>query len=75
MPEITVTKIAGAIGAEIGGVDLRRELSDDTIAEIRRLWNEHVVIFFRDQALERPLPSALASRWSIRLSAASRAFP
>ena len=39
MPEITVTKIAGAIGAEIGGVDLRRELSDDTIAEIRRLWN------------------------------------
>ena len=37
MPEITVTKIAGAIGAEIGGVDLRRELSDDTIDEIRRL--------------------------------------
>lgn len=51
MPGITVTKIAGAIGAEIGGVDLRRELSDDTIAEIRRAWNEHVVIFFRNQDL------------------------
>ena len=62
MPEITVTKIAGAIGAEIGGVDLRRELSDDTIAEIRRLWNEHVVIFFRDQALESAQYLAFAER-------------
>ena len=62
MPEITVTKIAGAIGAEIGGVDLRRELSDDTIAEIRRLWNEHVVIFFRDQALESAQSLAFAER-------------
>ena len=62
MPEITVTKIAGAIGAEIGGVDLRRELSDDTIAEIRRVWNEHVVIFFRDQALESAQYLAFAER-------------
>ena len=62
MPEITVTKIAGAIGAEIGGVDLRRELSDDTIAEILRLWNEHVVIFFRDQALESAQYLAFAER-------------
>ena len=49
--QIKVSKIAGAIGAEIGGVDLRRELSDDIIADIRRAWNEHVVIFFRDQTL------------------------
>ncbi len=52
--QITVTKIAetiGTIGAEIGGVDLSRELPDETIAEIRRAWLEHVVIFFRDQNL------------------------
>ena len=48
---ITVTPIAGALGAEIAGVDLARPLSDETVAEIRRAWLEHLVVFFRDQAL------------------------
>ncbi len=47
---IRVAPIAGAIGAEIGGVDLR-ELDDDLIAEIRRAWLDHKVLFFRDQEL------------------------
>lgn len=63
MPGITVTKIAGAIGAEIGGVDLRRELPDDAIAEIRRAWNEHVVIFFRDQDLSSAQYLAFTERF------------
>ena len=62
MSAITVTRIAGAIGAEIGGVDLRRELPDETIAEIRRAWNEHVVIFFRDQELTNAQYLAFAER-------------
>jgi len=62
MSAITVTKIAGAIGAEIGGVDLRRELPDETIAEIRRAWNAHVVIFFRDQVLTNAQYLAFAER-------------
>jgi taurine dioxygenase len=45
-----VHRIAGALGAEITSVDLRR-LSDDEVAEIRRAWLEHLVVFFRDQAL------------------------
>ncbi len=48
---ITVTPTGGALGAEIGGVDLARDLSDATIAEIRRAWLAHLVVFFRDQAL------------------------
>ena len=63
MPGITVTKVAGGIGAEIGAVDLRRELSDDTIAEIRRAWNEHVVIFFRDQDISNTQYLAFAERF------------
>lgn len=47
---ITVEPIAGAIGAEIGGVDLR-DLDDDLIAELRRAWLDHKVLFFRDQEL------------------------
>ncbi len=49
---IEVRPIGGAIGAEIYGVDLRQEVSDATIAAIRRAWLEHCVIFFRDQPLE-----------------------
>src|SRR5262249_38688604 len=48
---IEVRPIAGAIGAEVHGLDLRRELSAATIAAIRRAWLEHCVIFFRDQPL------------------------
>jgi taurine dioxygenase len=62
---ITIQKIAGAIGAEISGVDLRRELSDDTIAEIRRAWLEHVVIFFRDQEISSAQFLAFAERFGM----------
>ncbi len=48
---IAVAPIAGALGAEIGGVDLGAELDDETVAEIRRAWLEHLVVFFRDQVL------------------------
>jgi taurine dioxygenase len=48
---ITVQPIAGALGAEIGGVDLAHAIDDDTLAEIRRAWLAHLVVFFRDQPL------------------------
>jgi taurine dioxygenase len=44
-------RIAGALGAEIEGVDLSRPLSKADFAELKRLWLEHLVIFFRNQAL------------------------
>jgi taurine dioxygenase len=48
---LKVRRLAGAIGAEIGGVDLSEELPDATIAAIRQALVDHGVIFFRDQAL------------------------
>lgn len=51
---IQARKAAGALGAEISGVDLSRPLDKAAAAEIRRLFLEHQVIFFRDQ----PLPPA-----------------
>lgn len=51
MGGITVQKVAGALGAEIGGVDLSVALDDATIAAIRAALVEHQVIFFRDQSL------------------------
>jgi len=48
---LQVHPIAGALGAEISGVDLSKDLDDATIAAIRGAWLEHLVVFFRDQDL------------------------
>jgi len=59
---ITVAPIAGALGAEIGGVDLATDLADETVAEIRRAWLEHLVVFFRDQDVSLDAFHAFARR-------------
>ena len=62
----TVEPVAGGLGAEILGVDLGRDLSDDTVAGIRRAWLEHLVVFFRDQDLPPARFLALARQSSLR---------
>lgn len=47
---IQVRPISGALGAEIHGVDLSN-LDDQTFAEIRQAFRDHLVIFFRDQTM------------------------
>jgi acyl-CoA synthetase (AMP-forming)/AMP-acid ligase II/alpha-ketoglutarate-dependent taurine dioxygenase len=59
---IDVEPLAGAIGAEISGVDLASDLDDRTVAEIRRAWLEHLVVFFRDQELTPDAFLAFARR-------------
>ncbi len=49
---ISVTPLSGALGAEIGGVDVSMALDDGTVAEIRQALLDHQVIFFRDQDLD-----------------------
>jgi len=49
--KLEVKPIAGALGAEIHGVDLSRELDAATVAEIRRIWLKYNVVFFRGQNL------------------------
>jgi taurine dioxygenase len=60
---LDVRPIAGSIGAEILGADISAELSDATIADIRRALNEHCVIFFRDQSLDVARHKAFARRF------------
>lgn len=57
-----VRRIAGALGAEVLGVDLAAELSAATVADIRREFLEHQVVFFRDQALSPAQFMAFARR-------------
>lgn len=60
---IEASRIAGALGAEIGGLDLSRPLSKKDLAAVRRLWLEHLVIFFRDQNLSEAQFMAFAEQF------------
>src|ERR1700724_261357 len=60
---LSIRPLAGAIGAEIAGSDLARELDADTIAAIRQVWLDHLVIFFRGQELPPARLLALARRF------------
>ncbi|HEU5083716.1 MAG TPA: TauD/TfdA family dioxygenase [Acidimicrobiales bacterium] len=61
-PQLAVTPVAGAVGAEIGGVDLAADLDDAVVSEIRRIWLDHGVVFFRDQDLSPERFLAFARR-------------
>ena len=59
-----IEPLTATIGAEIGGVDLASDLSDDVIAEIRAALLAWKVIFFRDQhALDRTRHIAFGRRF------------
>jgi taurine dioxygenase len=60
---IEVQPVAGALGAEIRGVNLAGALDDAVIAEMRRALLEHLVIFFRDQKLTPHEQLAFARRF------------
>ncbi len=49
---IHVRPIAGALGAEIDGVDLSQPMDAETRAEVHRAWLENLVVFFRGQDLD-----------------------
>jgi taurine dioxygenase len=59
---IDVHPIAGALGAEISGVDISRDLPETAAKEIRRAFLEYLVIFFRGQRLTPPQQLAFARR-------------
>ena len=63
MTDLAIRRVAGALGAELSGVDLSGPLSDATIAAIRAALVEHQVIFFRDQKLTPAQQTAFGARF------------
>lgn len=63
MTNIEVSPIAGALGAEISGVDLSQMLDDATFAQIRKAYDDHLIIFFRDQTITPEQHLAFAGRF------------
>jgi len=60
---LTVTPVAGRIGADIAGVDLAADLDSETVETIHDALAEHKVLFFRGQALDHAAHIALARRF------------
>jgi taurine dioxygenase len=63
MATLDIRPVAGALGAEIHGVDLARALDDGVVAALRRALLDHLVIFFRDQELPPERFLAFARRF------------
>jgi alpha-ketoglutarate-dependent sulfate ester dioxygenase len=59
---ITIRPLAGAIGAELSGVDTGGQVSDDAVAQVRQALLDHKVVFLRDQHLNYASQVAFAER-------------
>ncbi|MBI09906.1 MAG: taurine dioxygenase [Rhodospirillaceae bacterium] len=51
MTALDIKPIAGALGAEIHGIDLSHDLDDVTFAAVQKTLHDYLVIFFRDQSI------------------------
>ncbi len=60
--ELQLRPVAGALGAEVAGVDLAR-LDDASFAKLHAAWLEHQVLFFREQALSPEQHKAFGRRF------------
>lgn len=60
---ISVRPVAGAIGAEIHGVDLTGAISDLNISEIAQAQRDFLVVFFRNQHITAAQHLAVAERF------------
>jgi taurine dioxygenase len=60
---IEVHPIAGALGAEIRGVDLSRNLEHNVVSELRQALLDHLVLFFNHQELTPQAQLAFAQRF------------
>jgi len=49
---LCIRRTAGALGAEISGIDLRSGVTPEQVSVVRSALLEHLVVFFRDQPLD-----------------------
>jgi taurine dioxygenase len=49
--DIEVVPLSDALGAEIRGLDLTRDIDDATFAVVEKAWHDNLILLFREQAL------------------------
>ncbi len=60
---LDVQKISGSLGADVRGVDLSTDVSDEVLAELRAALLDNLVIAIRDQDITPDQQLAFARRW------------
>ncbi len=60
---IEIAPVAGALGADVHGVDLAEPMDDETFEQVHRAFLEHCVLFFRQQHLTPEQHKRFASRF------------
>ena len=60
--DFTVRKLTPNVGAEISGLDLRQPLDADTMAEVRKVWLDNVVVVFPEQPIDDEQQIAFSRR-------------
>lgn len=58
-----IRPLDAALGAEVRGVDLARDIDGATFAAIEQAWNDHSVLLFRDQAIDAARHLAFSRRF------------
>jgi taurine dioxygenase len=66
---ISIKRLAGSIGAEVKGVDLKHPLDDTTFATIHQAFIDHCMLVFRRQFLDPATQMTFALRWGKVLDA------
>jgi taurine dioxygenase len=61
--QINIKRLAGAIGADVKGVDLKQSLDNRTFATIHQAFLDHCMLVFRGQFLEPGAQEAFTGRW------------
>ena len=49
---LDIVPLSPAIGAEVRGLDLSKQLPQETVDRIKDAWHRHIVLLFRDQRLD-----------------------
>jgi taurine dioxygenase len=59
MSDLTFRRLHPALGAEVEGFEPKQPLDDDTVAELRRAFDEHGVLLFRDLDIDEDFQRTL----------------
>jgi taurine dioxygenase len=61
--QLTITRLSGSLGAEIGGINLAEPIGADTMAELRAAFLEHSVLVFPGQKITPDQHTDFAALW------------
>ncbi|WP_185928861.1 TauD/TfdA dioxygenase family protein [Sphingomonas sp. IC081] len=63
MNEISVTPLAGSLGAQVNGIDLRNPIDDATMSQLKAWFLEYCVLVYPKQDITPEQQAAFAARW------------